>query len=77
MITENELINIKGKFDMSVSETDGFGSAPPTAAAEAPEFVRRAITCIDCNKDFNWTVGEQVFFRDKQLQNPTEALQGM
>ena len=69
MITNKELIR-KGKFDMSVSETDGFGSVSPTAAAEAPEFADRAITCIDCNKDFNWTVGEQVFFRDKQLQNP-------
>jgi CxxC-x17-CxxC domain-containing protein len=55
---------------MSVSEIDGFGSAPPTAAAEAPEFVDRSIICIDCGKDFIWTVGEQVFFRDKQLQNP-------
>lgn len=55
---------------MSVSEMDGFGSAPSTAAAEAPEFADRAIQCIDCNKDFIWTVGEQVFFRDKRLQNP-------
>ena len=55
---------------MSASEMDGFGSAPPTAAAEAPEFSDTSITCIDCNKDFIWTVGEQVFFRDKQLQNP-------
>jgi CxxC-x17-CxxC domain-containing protein len=55
---------------MSVSEIDGFGSAPSTAAAEAPEFEDRAITCIDCSKDFIWTVGEQVFFRDKRLQNP-------
>jgi len=51
-------------------ETDGFGIAPPVATAEALEFVDRAITCIDCNKDFTWTIGEQVFFRDKQLQNP-------
>jgi len=49
---------------------DGFGGAPPVAAAEAPEFTDLAINCIDCNKDFIWTVGEQVFFRDKQLQNP-------
>jgi CxxC-x17-CxxC domain-containing protein len=66
----NKVIIRKGKFDMSVSEMDGFGSAPPTAAAEAPEFSDRSITCIDCSKDFIWTVGEQVFFRDKQLQNP-------
>jgi CxxC-x17-CxxC domain-containing protein len=55
---------------MSGSEIDGFGGIPLSAAAEAPEFVDRTIPCIDCKKDFIWTVGEQVFFRDKQLQNP-------
>ena len=54
---------------MSGSEVDGFGGAPPVAAAEAPEFVDKSILCIDCNNEFIWTVGEQVFFRDKQLQN--------
>lgn len=49
---------------------DGSSAAPPAAAAEAPEFVDRAIACIDCSKEFIWTVGEQIFFRDKQLQNP-------
>lgn len=34
------------------------------------EFVDTNILCIDCGKDFVWTVGEQVFFRDKGLQNP-------
>lgn len=28
------------------------------------------IPCIDCSQEFIWTVGEQVFFRDKQLLNP-------
>lgn len=28
------------------------------------------INCIDCGKDFVWTVGEQQFFHDKGLQNP-------
>ncbi len=28
------------------------------------------ILCIDCGKDFTWTTGEQVFFRDKGLKNP-------
>jgi CxxC-x17-CxxC domain-containing protein len=56
---------------MSGSEIDGMGGFQPAAAtAEAPEFSDRSITCIDCNQDFIWTVGEQVFFRDKQLQNP-------
>ncbi len=29
-----------------------------------------SIPCIDCSQEFIWTVGEQVFFRDKQLLNP-------
>jgi CxxC-x17-CxxC domain-containing protein len=54
---------------MSGTEFDGFGGSPP-ATAEAPDLADRSITCIDCTKSFIWTVGEQVFFRDKQLQNP-------
>lgn len=53
---------------MSVSEFDGFGGT--AVSQEAVEFQDRPILCIDCNKEFIWTVGEQVFFRDKQLQNP-------
>lgn len=34
------------------------------------DFEDRNINCIDCGKDFVWSVGEQVFFRDKGLQNP-------
>ena len=30
----------------------------------------RPILCIDCGQYFTWSVGEQVFFRDKGLQNP-------
>ncbi len=29
------------------------------------------IVCIDCGNDFIWTVGEQIFFRDKGLENPS------
>lgn len=29
-----------------------------------------SISCIDCEKDFIWSSGEQLFFRDKGLQNP-------
>lgn len=28
------------------------------------------IRCIDCAQDFIWTVGEQIFFHDKNLLNP-------
>jgi CxxC-x17-CxxC domain-containing protein len=55
---------------MAGSEFDGFGGSASQISAQAPEFVDRAIACIDCSKDFTWTVGEQIFFRDKQLQNP-------
>ena len=29
----------------------------------------REILCVDCNENFIWTAGEQVFFHDKGLQN--------
>lgn len=34
------------------------------------EFEEMEILCIDCNKNFIWSVGEQTFFRDKGLKNP-------
>ena len=34
------------------------------------EFEDASIHCIDCSQTFIWTAGEQIFFRDKQLQNP-------
>lgn len=34
------------------------------------EFEDKSIVCGDCSRAFIWTVGEQVFFRDKKLQNP-------
>jgi len=37
--------------------------------ADEPNIEDTNITCIDCGKDFVWTVGEQIFFRDKGLQN--------
>ena len=30
----------------------------------------REIQCIDCKEGFVWTSGEQLFFRDKNLENP-------
>ncbi|MCB1024921.1 MAG: zinc-ribbon domain containing protein [Acidobacteria bacterium] len=29
-----------------------------------------SICCIDCDCDFVWTCGEQIFFKDKGLANP-------
>ncbi|MFN2501070.1 MAG: zinc-ribbon domain containing protein [Pyrinomonadaceae bacterium] len=37
---------------------------------DTAEFEDLSIPCIDCASDFIWTAGEQIFFRDKQLQNP-------
>jgi len=37
---------------------------------ENPEFEDKNILCIDCGKDFVWTIGEQKFYHDKRLLNP-------
>jgi len=55
-----------------VSETE-LSRLPPlaqTTIAESSEFEDETISCIDCEKDFIWTIGEQKFYRDKGLQNP-------
>ena len=33
------------------------------------EYQDRPIRCVDCNENFIWTAGEQVFFHDKGLRN--------
>ena len=33
------------------------------------EFQDKVLKCMDCNTDFVFTVGEQIFFRDKQFRN--------
>jgi len=38
--------------------------------ADDPNLEDTNISCIDCENDFVWSVGEQIFFRDKGLQNP-------
>jgi len=57
-------------FDMSDSNFNGRVVDVATATNADTEFEDKTINCIDCNKDFTWTVGEQSFFRDKKLQNP-------
>jgi hypothetical protein len=38
------------------------------------EYQDRPIKCVDCNENFIWTAGEQVFFHDKGLKNePKDA----
>ncbi|MGB8262145.1 MAG: zinc-ribbon domain containing protein [Terracidiphilus sp.] len=33
------------------------------------EFSDKILKCVDCGKDFVFTAGEQLFFRDKQFKN--------
>jgi CxxC-x17-CxxC domain-containing protein len=37
---------------------------------EESHFVDESIRCIDCDEDFVWTAGEQLFYFDKGLKNP-------
>lgn len=48
---------------------DGVVSTHPTLHISA-EFEAANIQCIDCSLSFVWSAGEQVFFRDKHLENP-------
>ncbi len=49
------------------SDTQNFQNQSPSDHSELEE---KQIVCIDCGKNFIWTIGEQTFFRDKGLQNP-------
>lgn len=53
---------------MQMADTE-LGIENKTSNQEA-EITDKSIVCIDCNNEFTWTIGEQVFFRDKGLQNP-------
>lgn len=55
---------------MSESKFEESENINQTSLATEAELEDKTILCIDCNSDFTWSVGEQVFFRDKQLQNP-------
>ena len=34
------------------------------------EFQDRILSCVDCGTDFVFTAGEQIFFQEKNFQNP-------
>lgn len=55
---------------MSESNLDNTGESIQTTLTTETDLEDKSILCIDCNEPFIWSVGEQVFFRDKQLQNP-------
>lgn len=52
------------------SEPDNLKEFNKQTFADEPELKDTSIRCIDCGKDFIWSVGEQTFFRDKGLTNP-------
>ena len=52
------------------------GSSASSGTSPDSEFEDKTIGCIDCGADFTWTAGEQVFFRDKNLQNPPKRCKG-
>ncbi len=55
---------------MSNTETKNLKEFNQQTFADANSFADTDILCIDCDKDFVWTAGEQVFYRDKGLKNP-------
>ncbi|CAN5427402.1 hypothetical protein BH10ACI2_BH10ACI2_23050 [soil metagenome] len=55
---------------MSVSQIEEIRATVPVTEVDNSEFEDSMIVCIDCSEEFVWTAGEQVFFRDKELQNP-------
>lgn len=55
---------------MSKIENNNLNKFNQKTFAEDTDFIDTNILCVDCGSEFVWTVGEQVFFRDKGLQNP-------
>jgi CxxC-x17-CxxC domain-containing protein len=55
---------------MSQFSSNGSNAFEHPASAASSEFEDTEIDCIDCGQKFIWTGGEQLFFRDKGLQNP-------
>ena len=51
-------------------DTAQISSYEQTNGMQQNELPDRLIHCVDCGEDFVWTSGEQIFFRDKGLQNP-------
>ena len=55
---------------MAQLKSDTLNGFNQQAAAGQEEFQDTNINCIDCRQQFVWTSGEQLFYRDKGLQNP-------
>jgi CxxC-x17-CxxC domain-containing protein len=57
-------------FVMTATIFEEIGENRATSIDADEIFEDTPIRCIDCTQEFVWTAGEQLFFRDKQLQNP-------
>ena len=55
---------------MSEINFDVLDESEQNIRSDEADFYDRKISCIDCGRKFFWTIGEQIFFRDKGLQNP-------
>lgn len=49
---------------------EGIHVAEIQMSKTSSEFEDTSIVCIDCIQEFTWTAGEQIFFREKNLENP-------
>lgn len=61
---------------MSENETENLKEFNRKTFADPRSIEDVNIACIDCESDFIWTAGEQIFFRDKGLQNPPKRCKG-
>lgn len=53
-----------------MSDNDFDNVRQTDAQDDASEFADIAIQCTDCAQMFDWTAGEQAFYREKELVNP-------
>lgn len=61
---------------MSETKVENLKEFNKKTFADNSDIIDKNILCIDCGEDFVWTIGEQVFFRDKGLQNPPKRCKG-
>lgn len=55
---------------MSNIELNNLAEFNKKTFADESDLADTDILCIDCGENFIWTIGEQVFYRDKGLKNP-------
>jgi CxxC-x17-CxxC domain-containing protein len=60
------LLKANGPREFNMAYTE---AAQALETTHESEYHDRPIRCVDCNENFIWTAGEQVFFHDKGLKN--------